>query len=178
MSLEAVLKMAEACGFSHVGELNVPALRFRQEVREMCSADLCHNYGRCWTCPPHCGTLEEAAEKARKYQWGILVQTTAELEDEFDVEVMMSTGDVQQERFYKLVELLREVYPNCLPMTCGGCKLCPKCSCPEAPCRFPDKAIPSMEAYGLVVSDTCTDSGMAYNYGKNTITYTGCVLVD
>ena len=35
-----------------------------------------------------------------------------------------------------------------------------------------------MEAYGLVVSDTCTDSGMAYNYGKNTITYTGCVLVD
>ena len=33
-----------------------------------------------------------------------------------------------------------------------------------------------MEAYGLFVSDICTRSGLNYNYGPNTLTYTSCVL--
>ena len=35
-----------------------------------------------------------------------------------------------------------------------------------------------MEAYGLVVSQVCQDSGLPYYYGPRTITYTACVLVD
>lgn len=33
-----------------------------------------------------------------------------------------------------------------------------------------------MEAYGLFVSDICARSGLAYNYGPRTMTYTSCVL--
>ena len=33
-----------------------------------------------------------------------------------------------------------------------------------------------MEAYGLFVSDMCMRSGLAYNYGPRTMTYTSCVL--
>ena len=35
-----------------------------------------------------------------------------------------------------------------------------------------------MEAYGLVVSQVCQDSGLPYYYGPQTITYTACVLID
>lgn len=46
----------------------------------------------------------------------------------------------------------------------------------DRPCRYPTKRLSSMEAYGLLVSDVCTRSGLAYNYGARTMTYTSCVL--
>ena len=48
-------------GFSSAGPLNLEALVLMPEVRDMCSADRCHNYGKSWCCPPACGTLEEGA---------------------------------------------------------------------------------------------------------------------
>ena len=78
----------------------------------------------------------------------------------------------------ELVKELRKIYPNCLPMSAGTCTICSPCACPDAPCRFPDLAIPSMEAYGLWVSKVCEDSGSKYYYGPQTITYTSCILVD
>lgn len=178
MTNEELLKLAENCGFDHFGMLNVSALEFNPAVREMCSAGKCGMYGKCWTCPPGCGTLEESAEKAARYQRGVLLQTTGQLEDEFDVETMMDAEKVQKERFLAFVSALRDVYPDCLPMSSGACTMCPTCTYPDAPCRAPQLAIPSMEAYGLVVSKTCEDSGMKYYYGPATITYSGCVLVD
>lgn len=66
MTQQELLSLAEEVGFSHAGELNRRAGVLPQ-VREMCAADRCHNYGRCWTCPPACGTLEEAARRAGRY---------------------------------------------------------------------------------------------------------------
>ena len=62
------------------------------------------------------------------------------------------------------------------PLSSGGCGICEKCTYPDAPCRFPDRAFPSMEACGLVVNDVCKASGIPYNYGPRTMTFTGCVL--
>ena len=178
MTNEELLKLAEECGFEHFGMLNVPALEFNPAVRDMCAAGRCGMYGKCWTCPPGCGTLEEIAARAVQYKRGVLLQTTGELEDDFDVEVMMDSEKIQKERFKNFVTELRKTYPNCLPMSSGACTMCPTCTYPDEPCRAPHLAIPSMEAYGLVVSKTCEDSGMKYYYGPLTITYSGCVLVD
>ena len=52
-------RRATALGVEHVGPLPVQALECLPEVREMCAADRCHAYGRRWTCPPGCGTLED-----------------------------------------------------------------------------------------------------------------------
>ena len=71
---------------------------------------------------------------------------------------------------------LRRAYPGCLPLTAGSCTLCARCTYPDRPCRYPTKRLSSMEAYGLLVSDVCTRSGLAYNYGARTMTYTSCVL--
>lgn len=175
---EEILQMALECGFTHVGELNTDALEFLPAVRDMCAAGRCHKYGTSWTCPPGCGTLEESAAKAAAYHRGVLLQTTAELEDDFDIESMQQAEKDQKQSFLRFVELLRQEYPHCLPMATGGCTLCPKCTYPDAPCRFPDKAIPSMEAYGLLVSKVCENSGLPYYYGPQTLTYTSCVLID
>ena len=148
MDLQTLIKDAkERFGFEEAGALNVEALEFLPEVRQMCAADRCRSFNRNWSCPPGCGTLEEIAERVKPYTRGILVQSIGQLED------------------------------DCIPMAAGACQVCKKCTYPDAPCRFPEKSIPSMEAYGLFVSKVCIQSGMKYNYGKNTIAYSSCILL-
>ncbi len=177
MTSADALKSAEELGFSHVGELCMESLRFLPEIRQMCEANRCGAYGKCWTCPPHCGSLEEIAEKAAAYTHGILVQTTGRMEDDFDIDCMQDTERLHRQRFHRLAAALREQCPDCLPMGAGGCRLCEVCGCPDEPCRHPDQAISSMEAYGLFVSEVCERSGLPYYYGPKTITYTACVLL-
>ena len=78
--------------------------------------------------------------------------------------------------FADFARQMRRLCPGCLPLTAGSCTLCARCTYPDRPCRYPTKRLSSMEAYGLFVSDICTRSGLAYNYGPRTMTYTSCVL--
>lgn len=178
MTTEAVIDLAKSVGFSHVGQVNIANLKFLPEVRDMCKSNRCQAYNKSWVCPPQCGTLEEITEKARQFHRGILVQTTAQMEDDFDLDTMMEAEQLHKEHFFALVDALRDCFPQLLPMAAGTCTLCKTCSYPDAPCRFPDKAFTSMEAYGLMVSDVCKQSGLGYYYGPQTITYTSCVLLD
>ena len=177
MTLEELIKKAEAIGFSHVGELNMEALKFLPAVRDMCSADKCQAYDKKWSCPPACGTLEECAERVKGYTAGVLVQTTAELEDSFDFEGMADAAKKHGEMFMQLHDELTSAGEKCYFMGTGGCTLCKECTYPDAPCRFPEKMVSSMEANGLLVSDVCKDSGLPYYYGKDTLTYTALVLI-
>ena len=172
-----LVREAVDIGFSQAGELNVSALVFMPEVRAMCNADSCNRYGKNWRCPPACGSIEEAAERAAKYSYGIIVQTTGRMEDDFDYETIQTASEKHKKNFAALVEQLKARYDDILPMGAGTCTLCDACAYPGAPCRFPDKAITSMEAYGLLVSKVCELSGMPYYYGEQTITYTSCCLL-
>ena len=162
-------------GFTYAIELDVTTLEPNAQVREMCAADKCGAYGKNWTCPPECGTLEECTARIRAYTSGILVQTEGELEDSFDFEGMQELNERHQENFKKAAEALREQYGEVLCLGSGGCRICKKCAHPE-PCRFPEKACSSMEAYGLLVSQVCQANGIPYYYGKDTLTYTACYL--
>jgi len=175
--IPALIQEALDLGFSQTGELNVAALEFMPEVREMCSADRCHQYGKNWCCPPGCGSLEEAARRAALHTQGVLVQTIGQMEDDFDFEAILEASERHQKNFAALVEKLRVRFPELLPMGAGACSICEECTYPDAPCRFPDRAITSMEAFGLWVSKVCEQSGVPYNNGKQTITYTSCYLL-
>ena len=174
---EELIEIANSLGLSQNGIFDVSKLAFRTEVRDMCAADRCQMYGKNWACPPACGTLDEIREKASHYSWGLVVQKTGQMEDPYDVDVMMETEKELKEQFLKFCDVLMEEEKiDCLPMGAGSCTRCKECTYPDAPCRFPEKLFPSMEAYGLVVSDTCQLADIPYYYGKNTITYTCCVL--
>ena len=52
-------KQGLAHGFSHVASLDCSTIELMSEVRAMCEKNTCHRYGKCWSCPPGCGSLEE-----------------------------------------------------------------------------------------------------------------------
>lgn len=170
------VKLALEIGFSQAAEFSAPELRALPEVREMCRSDRCRRYGRSWSCPPACGTIEETSARMHSYQKGVLVQTTAKLEDDFDVEHMAEAEKRHKANFMTLARQMRMIVPGCLPLSAGSCTICRNCSYPEKPCRFPGKMLSSMEAYGLLVSEVCVLAGMKYYYGPKTLTYSSCVL--
>lgn len=176
MDRQALIDLALATGFTHAAVADAAILNPMTEVREMCAANTCRKYGACWSCPPACGTLEECRAKIVPYHTVLVVQAVGQLEDSWDIEGMHEIEAQQKEAFARLLPQLRAQFPELLPLNAGCCTVCKTCTCPDAPCRFPEKAISSMEAYGLLVNQVCTDSGLKYNYGPNTMAYTGCFL--
>ncbi len=175
-SKEEMMALAEQLSFSHYGILQTSDLVFMPEVRKMCEDNRCNKYNKSWGCPPACGTLEEISAKAKNFPHGIVLQTTVQMEDDFDVESMMEAEETQKEHFAQMADILQEKGIECLPMSSGACMLCNECTYPDAPCRFPEKVHPSMEAYGLMVSDSCKAAGLEYYYGPQTITFSACIL--
>ena len=175
---EKLSALAADCGFTHSALLDVSTLEFLQDVRDMCNAKQCNRYDKSWACPPACGTLEEMRERVKGYTSGLLVQTVGELEDSYDWEGIQDAAKRQAAGFDRLWDALAPLYPCLYPMGVGGCSKCEKCTYPDAPCRFPERMAYSMEACGLFVSKVCTDNGAKYNHGPNTITYTGCFLLE
>ncbi len=173
---ETLAADAVAMGFSHAGYARIETLKPMEAVRDMCAVDKCNAYDKTWTCPPGCGTVEECRERLQGYGWGLLVQTTAYLEDSLDYENMMEGAMKQKENTEKLYGILRDRYGDVLALTTASCDICASCTYPDAPCRFPEKATAAMEGYGLLVSQVCRDNGLEYYYGENTVTYTGLFL--
>ncbi len=166
----------EACEFDCVGTCAASELQAQEAVREMCASGHCQIYGTNWACPPHCGTLESFQEAfdSRSRCW--VLQTVMELEDEFDGETMMEASEVHQARIHRLSGLLEDT-PEAMLLSAGTCSICPTCTCPDEPCRFPGRRLVSMESAGLMVNDVCISAGIPYNHGKNKIAYTGCLVL-
>ena len=169
------IALALEAGFSQAADLDPQTLNPRADVRAMCAADKCGAYGKNHTCPPHCGSLEECAAQLRRYQRGILVQTVGQLEKDIDTRGYRRTEQRHLEAFSRLCRQLRQEHPHALCLGTGGCRVCKTCAYPE-PCRFPEQAVSSMEAYGLFVTQVCRDANVPYHHGPRTITYTACIL--
>ncbi len=178
LTIDELVVLAREAGFTYAAPLAMEALVFRDEVREMCSADRCNSYGRSWSCPPAAGSVERAKERASAYHRGIIVQTMGTLSDSFDMDGTADIMKAHRNNFDTLVRQIRFIYPDCLPMGAGACRLCRSCTYPDRPCRHPDRMFSSMEAYGLLVSDVAIKSGLRYNYGENTMCFTSCILID
>ena len=174
---ELLSRIAGEAGFTAWAPLDPASIECRAEVREMCVQNTCGQYGRRWSCPPGCGTLGECASRLGEYTQGILVQTVGELEDAFDGEAMMEAEARHKEHVRTMLAALRQRTGHVLPLGAGCCTRCAVCSCPDAPCRFPEEAVSSMEAYGMLVLQVCKDSGLPYYYGSQKIAYTGCFLL-
>ena len=142
----------------------------------MCEANSCGQYGKRWSCPPGCGTLEDCRRQIAARSQGILVQTVGTLEDEFDMDGMLAVEARHKAQFLQMLEALRAQFRDVLGLGAGCCMRCAVCTYPDAPCRFPQQRIASLEAYGILVSQLCRDNGLAYYYGRCSIAYTSCYL--
>ena len=176
MNIQELCALAREIGFEQSGPLDPATIELKEEVREMCASGKCAMYDKRWSCPPGCGTLDECRELLKGYTRGILVQSVGELEDNFDIEAMMETEAAHKERFYAMRKALVEKGIDALAAGAGCCTICPECTYPDAPCRFPEEKMSSMEALGMLVLEVCKANDMRYFYGENTIAYTSCFL--
>ncbi len=174
--MERWIREAEALGFL-AAPVKIDTLRPMAMVREACAADKCGAYGRNWTCPPACGSLEDCGARMASFRSGILLQTVGKLQKRIDTKAYRETEQNHLQRFSEFCRILRQSYPDALCLGAGGCRVCGQCAYPE-PCRFPEQAMSSMEGYGLFVTQVCRDNGLPYYDGPGTITYTACVLFD
>ena len=84
MSYEELVQLAKDAGFTAWAPLDVSTIELKNEVRDMCATNTCGMYGKCWSCPPGCGSVEECTARIKGYTQGILVQTYGDIEDGFD----------------------------------------------------------------------------------------------
>ena len=177
MNYEQLKAIAEEAGFTACAPLEIKTITLKQEVRDMCAVNTCGMYGKRWSCPPGCGTLEECGQQIAGRTMGILVQTIGDIEDSFDFEAMMEIEDEHKEHFVEMYAALRAAGVDVTALGAGCCTVCAKCSYPDEPCRFPEKMVSSMEAYGMVVNEICKANGLPYNYGPEKMAYTSCFLL-
>ena len=158
--------------------IEVKEISVDKSFRDMCEANSCGMYGRCYMCPPDIGDIEDLMAEVGKYDYALVYQTVSELEDSYDFEGMIEA----KKKSYPLSQNLRNVFSdmnitNALHLGCGGCGVCKTCAKQTGePCRFPKKALPSLEAYGVNVSKLATAADMKYINGQNTVTYFGAIL--
>ena len=49
MDIKKIEQMGMEQGFSHVVLLDCDTIELKPEVRQMCAADTCHKYDKCWS---------------------------------------------------------------------------------------------------------------------------------
>lgn len=158
--------------------IDVKKIRFDRKFRAMCEANACGNYGRNWMCPPAAGDIDELIERAQGFDKALVYQTVGELEDSYDFEGMMEAGKVHNDLAMRISDWAKTLdLPRHMHLGAGGCRLCEVCAKrTDEPCRHPDKAMASLETYGVAVSDLAASCGMKYINGQNTVTYFGALF--
>jgi len=175
--VQALVKIAMDAGAAGAGIAEVRRIIFRREFRAACVQNFCGKYGTCWMCPPDVGDIDEMITCAKGYRHMLVFQSIEPLEDSFDIEGMERAAIKHNALALRLAKQLVGVLENPLRLGAGACHVCPCCAKAEdLPCRHPEQATASLEAYGIAVSELAEISGLAYMNGVNTVTYFGGFL--
>ena len=154
-------------------------IRFHEQFRKACERNACGQYNTNWMGPPAIGPIEQLIGKVRKHKKGLLFQTVHQVSGSFDLEGMFGGKKIHEQVFRDLLKKIKNKYDfeDLLPLNVGCCRLCPKCAyLGDEPCRHPDEAVSSLEAYGIDVVALEKGVGIPYHNGKNTVSYVGLVL--
>lgn len=166
-------------GADRAGVVDVDAVGFEPAFRKLCESNACGMYGKSWMCPPDIGPVDGLIAQAKRFRWAVVFQTVDALADSYDIEGMLAAG----EKMNRLMAAVRRELDGLgirrsLLLGAGGCRVCRTCAKAEGrPCRFPEQAMSSLEAYGINVSTLAPLAGMKYMNGPNTVTYFGAVFL-
>jgi predicted metal-binding protein len=161
--------------------IDVSQIQFHEEFRKACEKNACRKYNASWMGPPVIGPISELKQRVLGFRQGMLFQTVHPVSSNFDFKGMMEAGKVHDKIFLDLVDKIRRQFPSedLLPLNKGCCSLCEKCAYPDGePCRRPDEAAASVEAYGMNVIALQKSAGVPYHHCKNAVCYVGLILFD
>ena len=175
-----IIKLCLERGASKAEEIPVSKLTLMPELRELCEQNKCGRFGRNYTCPPYVGDVNALIESLKTYKSAIIWQNIYALEDSFDFEGMMEAQAKHNTQTFEIADQIYGYYgrANVLVLAAGGCTLCDVCAVKtNEPCRHPNEALSSLEAYGIHVAKIEEVSGLKYINGKDTVTYFSGVFV-
>ncbi|MEG0049216.1 MAG: DUF2284 domain-containing protein [Clostridia bacterium] len=180
MNEQALIALAKDCGASKAALISAEDITLSAMFRDICKQNSCGNYGKCYMCPPDVGDIEPLMAHVKRYPHALLYQTIHAIEDSFDIEGMIEAGAQHVQCSQRLQgEVQKVLKAGFLHLSAGGCRLCGKCAKrDDLPCRFPEKALPSLESYGIDVYSTTSRTALQYINGQNTVTYFGMVLFE
>ena len=176
---ETLRETLASLGITRCGLVPVSEIVFSEAFRASCESNQCGQYGTNWTCPPGVGDASELIVRAQRYSFGLVIQTVWPLEDMFDFDGMMAGQRKHTDLFREAAARVFPLLPlgEKLALCAGACPVCETCTYPSgAPCRFPDKAMASLEAYGVDVAALISRAGLSYSNGPNTVSYVGLIL--
>ncbi|MDO5422840.1 MAG: DUF2284 domain-containing protein [Eubacteriales bacterium] len=170
--IEQLLAAYPVCQYAF---LKPEDLEFPERVRIICETE-CPRYNTTWACPPGVGTVEACREKCLQYSDVLLVTTLAEVEDTALLEETLKTREAHEEVMRGLRADLKKEGIDALALSTESCDICETCAYPDAPCRFPEKMIPCVESYGILVTSAAEKGGIDFFYDSQTVTWFGMLL--
>ncbi len=171
------VRRIESMGASHAAYLPAGEIPFDASFRDACVQNACGYYNRCWTCPPDCGEVGELIAKVKSFRHAVAYQTIWPLEDSYDIEGMHEAAVGHNRLTVKVQDEWRGLEARSMVLGAGACGVCAACTKPDGlPCRFPERAVTSIEACGIDASALAKRCGLNYINGRNTVTYFGILL--
>ena len=149
---------------------------FNEKATAYCSANLCGRYAKTWSCPPAVGDYNTLKAKALSFKNAVVFTNKGMIEDINDEAAINKLREETMDILFDVIQKLKSNNIPHLALGCGSCSYCKECTYPDAPCRFPEKAIPPMEAYGVDVAELCKKTGMTYMAENNEVTFFCMVL--
>ena len=164
---------------AHAAIVDASVIKFSPEFRRLCEQNKCGCYGRNWMCPPAVGTFDNLKAKAGKYKKCLVFQTVHKITHSLDWTGMRNAFAVHDEVLRRITGHFAGKYgiKDLLYLGAGPCTYCTKCAAIAGEeCHFPDKAVASLESYGIDVGELVKTCSIPYYNGKNTVSYVGCIV--
>ena len=164
---EMLTARARGLGFPFARIVQTSEVVVEPWVRLKCRLG-CSRYGQSLCCPPFSPDEDKMREILSRYRQALLVQ-----------------GAPPSTLFHEqLLALERALFlaghSEALAFGAGPCPVCSACP-EEGPCRFPEKARPSLEACGVDVYETARRAGLSLHpvpHHEGYVKYVGLVLFD
>lgn len=151
-------------------------LEFSDRVRWICEHE-CARYGNSWACPPGVGTLAECQANCMRFDTGLVIATTTEVQDIANIEETLATRGDHEAITDEAAEILRELGVKPFVLSTESCTLCPRCAILDGqPCRMPERMHPCVESQGINVVPVLEENGLKFQFGQNVVTWISMLL--
>jgi len=159
-----------------VKRIKTTEIIFSEHVRLACKQNHCGCWGKTWSCPPGCGSLEELKTICLQYEYILIMTKVIDLTDPFDLESMNKGRSDFTKYLHRLNKKYQITAKEMMILGVGSCEYCLQCSYPKAACRHPQEKMIALEAAGIDVVALAKTANINYYNGKNTVTYFAAIL--
>lgn len=180
MNDNEMISKALEVGFANAAITKTEDIPFEQAFLVCCEDNSCGKFGKCYACPPDCGTPEDMKNRILGYMKALVLQTTWEINDPMDRTNTNIANGAHNKMLRALIDdLVSKGCPDGFMIGASGCSLCKVCAITQGkPCLFPDLKYSCMSAYCIFVQKLTERLGMEYDSGKGLVDFFGMYVFD